>query len=50
MVWGIIMSELKVGLRFFFSAHCLIMLYICTKFHREILNDFKVKELTQNIA
>ena len=48
---GIFMSKLKVGLRkvglwFFFSAHCLIIPYICTKFHEEILNGFKVKERT----
>ena len=41
------MSELKVGLWFLFSAHRLIMPYICTKFHREILNGFKVIEQTQ---
>ena len=28
---------------FFFSAHILMMLYICTKFHEETLKDFKVK-------
>ena len=32
------MSELKVGLWFFFSAHHLIMPYICTKFPEEIFN------------
>ena len=32
---GIITSELKVGLKFIFSAHCLTMPYICTKFHEE---------------
>ena len=31
------MLELKVGLQFFFSAHRLIMPYICTKFQEEIL-------------
>ena len=27
---------------FFFSAHCLLMVYICTKFHENILNGVKV--------
>ena len=40
------MSELKIGLQFFFSAHCLIMTYICTKFHDEIWNGFEVIEQT----
>ena len=40
-------SELKVGLLFLISVHPLIMPYICPKFHEEILNGFKVKELTQ---
>ena len=45
---GIIMSELKEGLRFFFIAHCLIIHYLCAKF--EILYGFKVIEQTENIA
>ena len=36
------MSELKEGLRFFFSAHCLIMPYFVA-FHEEILNDFSYR-------
>ena len=44
----VIMSELKVELRLFFSVHCLIMPYICTKFHEEILTS--LIELTWNIA
>ena len=40
------MSELKVGLRLFFSAHHLIFPYICTKFHEEILNGFEFIEQT----
>ena len=44
---GIIMSELKVELCFFFFAHHLMRSYICT-FHEEILNAFKVTEQTQN--
>lgn len=38
------MSEMKEGLQSFFSAHCLIMPYICIKFHEDTLNDFKVIE------
>ena len=47
---GIIMSELKVGLQFFFSANCLITPYIGTRFQEEILNHFKAIEQTRNIA
>ena len=35
---------------YFFSAHQLIMPYICTKLHEEILNSFKVIEQTWNIT
>ena len=31
-------------LRFLFSAHRLIMLYICTKLHKNIFDGFKVTE------
>ena len=30
-----------------FSAHCLIMLYICTKFRENILKGFRVIERTR---
>ena len=30
----------------FFSAHCLMMVYICTKFHENILESIKVIERT----
>ena len=30
--------KMKVELRFFVSAHFLIMVYICTKFHENILD------------
>ena len=30
-----------------FSAHHLMMVYICTKFHENILEGIKVKEQTQ---
>ena len=32
---------------FLFSAHCLIVLYISTKFHENISKGFKVIERTQ---
>ena len=32
---------------FLFSANCLIVLYICTKFHENISKGFRVTELTQ---
>ena len=47
---GIIISELKIGLWYFFSAHHLTIPYICTKFHEEILNRFNRIERTRNIA
>ena len=40
----------KVGkpeLRFMCSARCLIMLYICVKFHENISNDLHLTERTQ---
>ena len=43
-------SEFYVRIKsiwFLFSANCLIMLYICTKFHENISKGFKVTELTQ---
>ena len=43
---SILTSALKVRLRFFYSAHCLIMPFICAKFYGEILNGFKVIERT----
>ena len=38
--------------RVIFSAHCLIMPYICTKFHEGIISGFKVMERTlgQNLT
>ena len=32
---------------FFFSAHCLMMVYICTKFHENIHNGIKAIEWTR---
>ena len=40
-------SVKKVELRFFFSAHCLMVVYICTKFHENILGGIKVIERTR---
>ena len=34
-------------LRFLFSAHRLIMVYICTKFHENILHGIKLIERTR---
>ena len=39
--------KIKVELRFFFSAHRLIMIYICTKFQENILNGIKFIERTR---
>ena len=54
IIWNkqrdIITLELELGLRYFFSTHRLIMLYICTKFHGGVLNGFKVIKRTRNIA
>ena len=38
--------KMLVELRFLFSAHRLMMIYICTKFHENILDGIKVKERT----
>ena len=35
-------KEKQVELRFLFSARCLVMFYICTKFHENIFDGFKV--------
>ena len=32
---------------FFFSAHCLVMFYIFTKFHENIINGIKIIERTR---
>ena len=36
-----------VELRFLFSAHCLIVVYICIKFYENILDRIKVIERTR---
>ena len=35
--------------RFLFCAHHLMMVYICTKFHENILNGIRVVERTQKV-
>ena len=35
------------GVMFFFSAHCLMMVCICAKFHENILDGIKVIERKQ---
>ena len=35
------------GVKVLFSAHHLIMIYICTKFRENILNGFRVLERTR---
>ena len=36
-------------LRFLFSAHRLMTVYICTKFHENILNGIRVMERTRKV-
>ena len=36
--------KMYTELQFLFSAYCLMMLYICTKFRENILNGFRVME------
>ena len=36
--------KMYVELRFLFSAHCLVVVYISTKFHENILHGIKVIE------
>ena len=43
----IILSNMSVELRSLFSAHCLMMHCIYTKFHETILKDLRVIEQTQ---
>ena len=40
-------KKMKVELWFLFSAHCLIKLYICNKFHENILHCIKLTEWTR---
>ena len=39
-------SKEKIPLIPFFTAHHLMIVYICTKFHENILNSIKVIERT----
>ena len=38
--------SIMADLRFLFSAHCLIILYICTKFNENIIYGFKLIKQT----
>ena len=40
---------MEVEFQFLFSAHRLMMVYICTKFHENILNGIRVMELTRKV-
>ena len=39
--------KILMELQFFFTTHCLFMLFICTKFHENILDRVKVIERTE---
>ena len=39
--------KINVAIQFFFSAHCLMMVNICTKFRKNILSGLRVLERTQ---
>ena len=39
--------KMLMELHFFLSVHCLMMVYICTKFHEIILDIIKVIEQTR---
>ena len=40
---------MKMKCRFLFSAYCLILVYIYTKFHENTLNGIRVMERTRNV-
>ena len=42
--------KMYIELQFLFSAHRLIMIYICTKCRRNILNSFRVMEWTRFVT
>ena len=46
-VGGVTFLVLCTSSRFFFSAHRLMMVYICTKFRENILDGMKVIERTR---
>ena len=46
---GIISQKYYVELQFLFFAQCLLMVYTCTKFHENILNDIRVMERTRKV-
>ena len=41
--------KVYVEFRFLFSAHCLMMVCICTKFNENILNCIRVMERTRKV-
>ena len=43
----IFIAKFQRGIIPFFSAHHLMVVYICTKFHENILEGIKVREQTQ---
>ena len=43
---GTVFGKKYMELQFLFSANCLVMFYICTKFCENIFNRFKVMERT----
>ena len=47
---GINLYERSVQLRFIFSAYCLIMFYLSTKFHENMVYGYKVVEWILNIT
>ena len=47
---GIIQYKMYMELQFFFFAHYLMVVYICTKFHENIFNGIKVIERTRLIC
>ena len=40
-------KHLRVELQFLFSAHRLMMVYICTKYHENILDGMEIIEQTR---
>ena len=43
---GALLHKMLVELKFLFSAHRLLIVYICTKYHENILNGMEVIERT----
>ena len=47
---GIILSKMQAELPSLFSAHCLVVLYICIKFHENISKGFRAFERTRFVT